>query len=228
MEFRRRSAETFVDPDTERNMNNHLSIVQTPRAAATPSRAEQVLGGLPYPLIVVQMDRRLVFLNAAADAMFPDGLASQTAQRLISLGQLDVPRLEQVLRQAGGTVPARAGLWFKPSLRTGWLSAAPLASSLALGADWPPSCLLLTIHLDQTELSHGARIEALCQLCKLTGYVLMLLADGPGRRGRGAAAVPAGQHAAHACAQPAGQDAGAVPDAADALAGQLGAAGALT
>ncbi len=164
---------------------NELSIAApktfpTSRPASS-NRAEQILGGLPHPLIALQPDRRLVFLNAAAERMFRDGLACQASQRLMSLGQLDAAKLEVLLRQAEGAVPTQAGIWFKPGLRTGWMSAAPLAASIASGADWPASCLLLTIQLDQPDLSHSARIEALCQLCRLTTterYVLMLLADG--------------------------------------------------
>jgi DNA-binding CsgD family transcriptional regulator len=153
--------------------------MQYPRPQpASKSRVEQVLAGLPHPLMVLRADRRLVFGNPGAERLFADGLASQSSQHLMSLGQLNASRLEGLLRLAGGDTPARAGLWFSPGLRTGWMS---VSSAGATQGEWPDGALLLMVHLDQPDLAQGARIDALCQQCRLTPterYVLMLLADG--------------------------------------------------
>jgi len=146
------------------------------------NRAEQLLAGLPNPLMVLHADRRLVFGNHGAERLFADGFASKVSQRLMSVGQLNACRLEGLLRLACGDTPARAGLWFAPGLRTGWLSLSPLRAGMASG-EWPDGALLLMVHLDQPDLAQGARIDALCQQCRLTHterYVLMLLADGLG------------------------------------------------
>ena len=144
-------------------------------------RAEHVFTGLPQPLLVIQPDRRLIYVNPSAERFFDKALASHASQRLMSLGQLDAVQLEVLMRLSVGGSPAQAGLWFAKGLQTGWLSVSALASSIAQGTDWPAACLLLLVHLDEPGLAQRARIDALCRQCSLTNterYVLMLLADG--------------------------------------------------
>jgi len=150
--------------------------------ANTPiNRSVQVLRALPQPLLVLRRDRLLLFCNFAAERICHEGLAVQRAQHLMQLGQLEAAAIEQQLHQAARGVTARAALWFRPGLQTGWLQVAPLSSEMARATEWPTECLLLTLQIDQPDLSHGARIEALCRECRLSNaerYVLMLLADG--------------------------------------------------
>lgn len=150
---------------------------------ATPvqHRAEHVLTGLPQPLIVMLADRRLVYVNPSAECLFEKALAVRAAQRLMTVGQLDAAKLEELLRLSGGGSPMLAGLWFAPGLQTGWLKVSALSPHIAQAADWPAACLLLMVHMDEPGLAQTARIDALCRQCKLTiteRYVLMLLADG--------------------------------------------------
>ncbi|MDN3922645.1 helix-turn-helix transcriptional regulator [Roseateles violae] len=152
-----------------------------PALVAGSSRAEQVLNGLPQPLLVCQADRRLLFVNRGAERLFADTLARQAGQRLMAIGQLEAVKLEELLRLACADSATQAGLWFSPNLQTGWLHVCTLSPAIARAADWPGGCLLLTVQLDRPGLAQSARIDALCQQCRLTNterYVLMLLADG--------------------------------------------------
>jgi DNA-binding CsgD family transcriptional regulator len=145
------------------------------------SHAEQVLEGLPQRLMVVLPDRQLVFANASAERMFRDGQARTVAGRLMSVGQLNAGKIEEMLHQCVGGAPSPVGLWFSPSLRTGWLELSTIGTNLARGADWPADSLLAQIQLDEPALTQSARIDALFHQCQLTTterYVLMLLADG--------------------------------------------------
>lgn len=145
------------------------------------SRAEQVLAGLPQPLMVLQPDRRLIFVNPSAECLFCEGQALRAAERLMSVGQLQSNPLEGLLRQACGGASAQAGLWFASGPQVGWVSSSLVASCIAAAAEWPALCLLLTVHVDQPGLIQDARIDALCRQCRLTRterYVLLLLADG--------------------------------------------------
>ena len=157
-----------------------LSIAATLPLRA--SRAEHVLTGLPYPLIVLQSDRQLIYANPSAENLFADAMARRMSNRLMDLGQLDANKLEQLLRLTAGGSPALAGLWFAPGLQTGRVSLSLLSPYIARAADWPAGCLLLMmVHLDEPALTQGARIDAVCRQCRLTHterYVLMLLADG--------------------------------------------------
>ena len=152
-------------------------------ASSTPSisRAEQVLMGLPQPLVVVLQDRRIVFANPDAERLFAEGQACRMAERLMGLGQLKANKIEDLLRLAAAGQPAQAGLWFSQGMRTGWLDVSGVTGWLSRGAEWPAGCLLLLLHLDAPALTQEARIDAICQQCRLTAterYVLMLLADG--------------------------------------------------
>jgi DNA-binding NarL/FixJ family response regulator len=146
-----------------------------------PARPHQVLGVLPQPLLVLRPDRRVLFTNASAEHLIGEKLGQVRADHLMSLGQLDAPRLGEVLAQAAQGTASRTGLWFTPSLATGWLHAAPLAPAIALGSGWPDDCVLLAMHLDQPALTQAARIDALTRQCRLSQaerHVLLLLADG--------------------------------------------------
>jgi len=156
-----------------------LSFHANPTPA--PGRAELVLKDLPQPILVALPDRRIINANAKAEQMFESGQACRMAERLMGLGQLKASKIEALLRLAASGQAATVGLWFTPSLRTGWLDVSTVVPALARGADWPAECLLLLVHLDEPRLTQGARIDALCQQCRLTNterYVLMLLADG--------------------------------------------------
>jgi DNA-binding CsgD family transcriptional regulator len=154
------------------------------RPASTPS---QVLTALPQPLMVLLPDRQLLFANASAQHLLADGLGQARAEHLMRLGQLDGAHLGELLQRASAGSSSRTGLWFTPSLATGWLHAAPLAAAIAQGSDWPcladgpGGAVLLALHLDQPALTHGARIDALSRQCRLSQaerHVLLLLADG--------------------------------------------------
>ena len=162
-----------------------LTLCQPAAAQASAhlafNRAEQVLTGLPHPVIVLQADRRLIFANPDAERLFACAHAGRAAERLMSLGQLDAVKLEQLLRMTVSGNPALAGLWFAPGLQTGRLNLSVLSADIARVADWPAASLLLLVHLDEPGLAQTARIDAVCRQCKLTNterYVLMLLADG--------------------------------------------------
>jgi len=145
------------------------------------AQPRQILGALPQPLVVLLPDRRLLFVNTSAEHLMADGLWQSRSEHLMSLGQLDAQRLGEVLALAAAGSSSRTGLWFTPSLATGWLQAAPLAPSIARASGWPERCVLLVIHLDQPVLTQAARIEALTRECRLSQaerHVLMLLADG--------------------------------------------------
>ncbi len=144
-------------------------------------RAEQVLSALPNPLLVLLRDRRLLFANTSAERMIAEHLGQARADHLMSLGQLGAAQLGDVLSQAAQGTSSRHGLWFTPSLDTGWLHAAPLAPAIALACDWPQHSVLLAVHLDQPALTQAARIDALTRQCRLSQaerHVLLLLADG--------------------------------------------------
>jgi DNA-binding CsgD family transcriptional regulator len=141
----------------------------------------QVLSALPQPLMVVLADRRLLFANAQAEHLLAEGLGQSRADHLMSLGQLDAQHLSELLVRAAAGSSSRTGLWFTPSLATGWLHAAPLAPAIAQASGWPPSSVLLAVHLDQPALTQAARIDALTRQCRLSQaerHVLLLLADG--------------------------------------------------
>lgn len=145
------------------------------------TRAVRLLEGLPQRLLIVLPDRRLVFVNDKAERMFKEGLASKVAERLMSIGQLKADKIEEMMRASASGTPSPMGLWFSPSLRTGWLEVSTIDIDSACGAGWPTDSLLVQIHLDEPALTQCARIDALFQQCRLTAterYVLMLLADG--------------------------------------------------
>ena len=157
-----------------------VSVRSFQSAGAVPNRSEQILLELPQALMVLRPDCQLVFANANARALLESGRAHDLEGRLIGIGQLGASPLEALLRRAQEGNGARVGLWF-PAMRTGWLSASPVPTSITGSADWPSDSLLLLVHLDEPGLSQPARIEALCQRCGLTRterYVLLLLADG--------------------------------------------------
>lgn len=150
-------------------------------AARQPAQPHHVLGVLPQPLLVLLPDRRLLFVNASAEHLLGQNLGQARAGHLMSLGQLDAPLLGELLASTLAGTASRTGLWFTPSLDTGWLHTAPLASAVALAAGWPLQSLLLSVHLDQPALTQAARIDALTRQCRLSPaerHVLMLLADG--------------------------------------------------
>ncbi|MDY0747991.1 helix-turn-helix transcriptional regulator [Paucibacter sp. R3-3] len=150
-------------------------------AAGGHSRSDHLLSTLPQPLLAALPDRRIVFANSSAERMFYEGHASCTASRLMSFGQLKAGQLEGLLNQASCGHSTHTGLWFAPGQRTGWLDISIASPSLSHGAAWPTGCLLLLVHMDEPALSQRARIDALCQQCRLTTterYVLLLLADG--------------------------------------------------
>jgi DNA-binding CsgD family transcriptional regulator len=140
-----------------------------------------VLGALPQPLLVLLPDRRLLFANASAEHLLDEHLGQARSGHLMSIGQLDAPRLSELLALAAAGSSSRTGLWFTPSLATGWLHAAPLAPAIAQASDWPTPSVLLAVHLDQPALTQAARIDALTRQCRLSAaerHVLLLLADG--------------------------------------------------
>jgi DNA-binding CsgD family transcriptional regulator len=144
----------------------------------------QVMGALPQPLLVLMPDRRLLFLNASAEHLLAEGLGQKRSNHLMALGQLDAGRLSELLQRAAAGTSSRIGLWFTPTMATGWLHAAPLAAAIAEASDWPvgpEGGVLLAVHLDQPALTQAARIDALTRQCRLSQaerHVLMLLADG--------------------------------------------------
>lgn len=145
------------------------------------SRAEQILNDLPLSLMVLQSDRRIVFVNRCAERLFAQSNALCLANRLMSIGQVQAPQLEGLLRQASTGSSAQAGLWLSREPQIGWVSVSGVTASIAVNAEWPAHCLLLTVQVDQPSLSQDARIDALCRQCGLTRterYVLLLLADG--------------------------------------------------
>ncbi|MDC8784880.1 helix-turn-helix domain-containing protein [Roseateles koreensis] len=144
-------------------------------------RATQILESLPAPLMVLRRDRHLLFTNRSADKMLEAGEAEQRAQHLMQVGQINAPKLEQVLHQAARGDCAQAALWFRGTLKTGWLHASRLPSDMARPNDWPDDSLLLLIQRDQPEFSQYARIEALCRerhISNAERQVLTLLASG--------------------------------------------------
>jgi len=156
-----------------------IASAETPPHQA--ARPHQVLGALPQPLLVLRPDRRLLFTNTSAGSLLDEGLWQARSEHLMGLGQLDAARLGELLVLAAAGSSSRTGLWFTPSLATGWLHAAPLAPLIAWAAGWPEGCVLLIIHLDQPVLTQAARIDALTRQCRLSQaerHVLMLLADG--------------------------------------------------
>lgn len=161
-------------------LSTAFTVSSPPPFYTPPNRSEQILRELPQALLVVLPDRRLLFANASAETLLANRQARQVEGRLMDLGQLSAPMIEDVLRQARDRHGVRTGLWFK-GLQTGWVSASRVPFSIASGADWPLDSVLLLVHLDEPQLTQSARIEALCQHCGLTPaerYVLLLLADG--------------------------------------------------
>ncbi len=151
------------------------------RAFLPQAQPHQVLGALPQPLLVLQRDRRLLFCNASAEHLITEKLSQVRSDHLMSLGQLDATHLGELLAQAAQGTSSRTGLWFTPSLATGWLHVAPLAPAIAQAAGWPLPSMLLAVHLDQPALTQAARIDALTRQCRLSQaerHVLLLLADG--------------------------------------------------
>lgn len=158
-----------------------LQAAASERLFSQPAPSHQVLGALPQPLLVLLRDRRVLFTNASAEQLVTDRLGQIRAGHLMRLGQLDAPHLGDVLAQAAQGTASRTGLWFTPSLATGWLHAAPLAPAIAQGSGWPDGGVLLAVHLDQPALTQAARIDALTRQCRLSEaerHVLLLLADG--------------------------------------------------
>lgn len=145
------------------------------------TQSHHVLSALPQPLLVLRPDRRLLFCNTSAEHLFTDKLGQVRSEHLMSLGQLDAPHLGELLTQAALGTSSHIGLWFTPSLATGWLHTAPLAPAIAQACDWPLQSVLLAVHLDQPALTQAARIDALTRQCRLSQaerHVLLLLADG--------------------------------------------------
>ncbi|WP_373715108.1 LuxR C-terminal-related transcriptional regulator [Roseateles sp.] len=136
---------------------------------------------MPQPLWVVQPDRQLLFANASAQQLLGQGLVQSQMGRLNQMGQLDTRQLGDLLACTAQGHALRTGLWFTPSLATGWLHSTPLAVIIREAADWPEDSLLLTLHVDEPALSQAARIDALTRQCRLSAaerQVLLLLADG--------------------------------------------------
>ncbi|HEY9107850.1 MAG TPA: helix-turn-helix transcriptional regulator [Roseateles sp.] len=157
----------------------HSDMSSRPSGAQAQPRL--VLGALPQPLMVLLPDRRMLFANASAEHLLADGLGQARSGHLMSLGQLDATHLGETLALAAAGSSSRTGLWFTPSLATGWLHVAPLAPAIAQASDWPQPSLLVAVHLDQPALTHAARIDALTRQCRLSQaerHVLLLLADG--------------------------------------------------
>ena len=149
-----------------------------PARSAHAAWPREVFGALPQPLLVLRPDGRLLFSNAGAEPLLAGALQSG---RLVALGQLDSTHLRELLALANAGSASRRGLWFAPSLATGWLHAAPLAPAIAQAADWPADSVLVTVHLDQPALTQAARIDVLTRQCRLSRaerHVLLLLADG--------------------------------------------------
>lgn len=151
------------------------------RPSGLHAQPHVVLSALPQPLLVLLPDRRLLFANASAEHLLADGLGQARAGHLMGLGQLDAPRLAELLALAAAGSSSRTGLWFTPSLATGWLHAGPLPAAIAQAAGWPQVSALAAVHLDQPALTQAARIDALTRQCRLSQaerHVLLLLADG--------------------------------------------------
>jgi len=151
------------------------------RRAGHGARPHQVLSALPQPLLVLLPDRRLLFANASAEHLMAEGLWQARSEHLMGLGQLDAQHLGELLALAAAGSSSRTGLWFTPSLTTGWMHAAPLAPAIAWASGWPEHSVLLAIHLDQPALTQAARIDAITRQCRLSQaerHVLLLLADG--------------------------------------------------
>lgn len=158
-----------------------IPSTSTERAFGPETQPRQLLSALPQPLLVLLPDRRLLFANASAEHLITEGLAQTRAEHLMSLGQLGAAHLGGLLAQASAGSSSRTGLWFTPSIATGWLHAAPLPSAIAQASGWPPQSVLLALHLDQPALTQAARIDALTRQCRLSQaerHVLLLLADG--------------------------------------------------
>ena len=160
----------------------HASVSATaPQRTLPDAQPRHVLSALPQPLLVIQPDRRLLFANASAEHLRASGLWQSRQQLLMSIGQFDAQRLGEMLALAAAGSSSSTGLWFTPSLTTGWLQMAPLPPAIACASDWPEHCLLLAIHLDQPALTQAARIDAITRQCRLSPaerHVLLLLADG--------------------------------------------------
>jgi DNA-binding CsgD family transcriptional regulator len=136
-------------------------MLKTSDTKAEVGQVVRILGGLPQPLMVLQDDGSLVYVNPRAEQVFDRRHAWQLNGRLMHLGQLDTQTLVCLLGRA--------------------LHLAKLGSELAQAGEWGPDHLLLTLHIDQPQVSQSARLEALCHQYRISNterYVLMLLADG--------------------------------------------------
>lgn len=159
----------------------HTATSESERTLVPATQPHHVLGALPQPLLVLRPDRRQLFANASAAHLLAEQFGQARSDHLMSLGQLGAAQLGEVLTQAAQGTSSRTGLWFTPSLATGWLHAAPLAPAIAQACNWPLHSVLLTVHLDQPALTQAARIDALTRQCRLSQaerHVLLLLADG--------------------------------------------------
>lgn len=147
--------------------------------AAQPTH--QLFSALPLPMMVVLTDRRVIVANAAALRLAHEGMSCLREDHLVSVGQLDIPRLGELLNRACRGCASRTGLWFTPSLATGSIHLAPVAASVLHASHWPVGSLLLTVQLDEPALTQAARIDALSRqfhLSRAERDVLLLLADG--------------------------------------------------
>ncbi|MFG6465097.1 helix-turn-helix transcriptional regulator [Roseateles sp. BYS87W] len=161
-------------------MLNLLTTAATAARDHRPGKPCEVLADLPQALLVLDTNRHLLFANTAALPVV------QASARLLEgclhrLGQLDATQLDRLLAMAASGTASRCSLWFSPSLNTGWLHAAPLSPAIAQAEGWPAGCVLLAVHVDQPELTHAARIEAMTLrfgLSPAERHVLLLLADG--------------------------------------------------
>ncbi len=154
---------------------------ESPARISSSVQTSQVLALLPQPLLALGQDCQVVFANARAERLIETGGAVLRSGALQQLGQLDALRLRELVALAAGGAGSRTGLWFAPSLETGWLHAATLAPRLAGACGWGPAQVLLTVQMDQPALTQASRIEALSRQCQLSvteRQVLLLLADG--------------------------------------------------
>lgn len=160
-------------------MNSNL-----PSFIGVVGAVERLLGALPQAFMVTLADRRLLYRNAAAEALQQQGHVGLAAQHLMRIAQWQALALEQGLSQAAhGPQAIELPLCFLPGLSTGVLQVSRLAHELAAAAAWPADCLLLTVLQDRPALSQAARLDALCLHCALSAaerQVLVLLAQGLG------------------------------------------------
>lgn len=162
-------------------LQNHVTLPRAQPAFPAPPNASQVLAALPQPMLVVRPDRRLLFCNRSAEGLRRDHRVTVSAGHLMQVGQMDATRLEGPLRLAQAGSTSCVGLWFTPSISTGWMHSTPLPPDLVASTGWPDDAVLLVVHLDQPALTQAARIDALARHSRLSAaerHVLMLLGDG--------------------------------------------------